>query len=102
MTSTQTVPMIEIFEKLRILQDILSQKIKLEQQMQDIPKSLVNLEEMDVKLKTEFITLNQDYEKIKSDENECRNNLRKAESSRERAEKKHGYCHHSTRIRGFG
>jgi predicted nucleic acid-binding Zn-ribbon protein len=77
----------EIFEKLRALQDILSQKISLEQEIQEIPKMLVTQEELLSRLKKTYIEKNMDYEKAKTAEGEFRNLLFEAESSREKAEK---------------
>jgi predicted nucleic acid-binding Zn-ribbon protein len=77
----------DVFDKLRTLQDILSQKIKLEQAIQEIPKILVNQEEMLSRLKRTFIEKNQEYEKAKTLESEYRNLLLDAERSREGAEK---------------
>lgn len=77
----------EIFEKLRTLQDILSQKIRLEHDIQEIPKILTNQEEVLARLKKSFIEKNQEYEKARSEEGEYRNLLGEAESARERAEK---------------
>ena len=74
-------------DKLRDLQDILSEKIKLEQDIQEIPKLLVAQEEMLTRLKKSFIEKNQDYEKAKSAEAELRGLLEDAESLREKAEK---------------
>jgi predicted nucleic acid-binding Zn-ribbon protein len=77
----------DIFDKLRTLQDILSQKISLEQEIQEIPKLLVTQEEILARLKKTFIEKNQDYEKTKAAESEFRNLLIEAESAREKAEK---------------
>jgi predicted nucleic acid-binding Zn-ribbon protein len=77
----------DVFDKLRTLQDILSQKITLEQDIQEIPKLLVTQEELLARLKKTFIEKNQDYEKAKVQEGEYRNLLLDAESARERAEK---------------
>ncbi|GHV09562.1 hypothetical protein FACS189485_22300 [Spirochaetia bacterium] len=77
----------EVFENLRKLQDILSEKITLEQDIQEIPKLLVTQEELLARLKKSFIEKNQDYEKAKVAENEFRNLLINAESEREKAEK---------------
>ena len=74
-------------EKLRNLQDILSQKIKLENEIQEIPKLLVTQEELLTRLKKSFIEKNQEYEKIKTNEAELRNLLTEAETAREKAEK---------------
>jgi predicted nucleic acid-binding Zn-ribbon protein len=75
------------FNKLRMLQDILSQKIKLEQEIQEIPKQLGNLEEAHNRTRKAFIDKNLEYEKVKSAEEEARSNLRAAEAAREKAER---------------
>ncbi|MDR0451378.1 MAG: C4-type zinc ribbon domain-containing protein [Treponema sp.] len=77
----------DVFEKLRTLQDILSEKISLEHDIQEIPKLLVTQEELLSRLKRSFIEKNQDYEKAKAAENEFRNFLLEAEKMREDAEK---------------
>jgi predicted nucleic acid-binding Zn-ribbon protein len=77
----------EVFEKLRTLQDILSEKITLEQDIQEIPKLLVTQEEMLTRLKKSYIDKNQDFEKAKAAESEFRNLLIDAEGMREKAEK---------------
>ena len=71
-----------VFEKLRTLQDILSEKIKLEQEVEQIPKILVTQEELLARLKKTFIDKNLDYEKARSSEMEYRNMLLEAESNR--------------------
>ena len=77
----------EVFEKLRLLQDILSRKIVLEQNIQEIPKLLSTQEELLARLKRSFIDKNQEYEKARLAETEFRGLLSDAEQSRERAEK---------------
>jgi len=77
----------EIFDKLKTLQDILSEKIVLEQKIQEIPKLLVTQEELLARMKKSFIEKNQDYEKARTAEAEFRNFLADAESKREKAEK---------------
>jgi predicted nucleic acid-binding Zn-ribbon protein len=77
----------DVFSKLRTLQDILSQKITLEQEIQEIPKLLVTQEELLARLKRSYIDKNLEYEKAKAQEGEYRNLLMEAESSRERSEK---------------
>jgi predicted nucleic acid-binding Zn-ribbon protein len=77
----------DVFDKLRTLQDILSEKIVLEQDIQEIPKLLITQEELLSRLKKSFIEKNQDYEKAKVAEIEYRNLLMEAESAREQAEK---------------
>jgi len=73
--------------KLRVLQDILSRKIRLEQTILEIPKQLVNLEEAYNRTRKSFIDKNLEYEKIKSAEEEARALLKDAEAAREKAEK---------------
>jgi predicted nucleic acid-binding Zn-ribbon protein len=75
------------FDKLRTLQDILSQKIKLEHEIQEIPKQLGNLEEAHNRTRKAFIDKNLEYEKIKSAEEEARTSLKDAEAAREKAER---------------
>jgi predicted nucleic acid-binding Zn-ribbon protein len=77
----------DVFDKLRTLQDILSQKISLEQDIQEIPKLLVTQEELLNRLKKSWIEKNQDHEKAKAAESEFRNLLIDAETAREKAEK---------------
>jgi predicted nucleic acid-binding Zn-ribbon protein len=74
-------------DKLRTLQDIISQKIGLEHDIQEIPKLLGTQEELLTRLKKTFIEKNQEYEKVKSAESEFRTLLTEAESMREKAEK---------------
>jgi predicted nucleic acid-binding Zn-ribbon protein len=76
-----------IFENLRTLQDILSQKITLEQEIQEAPKILNAQEELLSRIKKSFIEKNQEYEKARLLEGEYRSLLTEAEHSRERAEK---------------
>ena len=79
--------MVEVFDKLRTLQDILSEKIVLEQKIQEIPKLLVTQEELLSRMKKSFVDKNLDYEKAKTAESEYRNLLADAEAKREKAEK---------------
>jgi predicted nucleic acid-binding Zn-ribbon protein len=76
-----------IFENLRTLQDILSQKITLEHDIQEMPKILNAQEELLARLKKTFIEKNQEYERARLAEAEYRNLLVEAEHSREHAEK---------------
>jgi predicted nucleic acid-binding Zn-ribbon protein len=77
----------EVFDKLRTLQDVLSEKITLEQKILDSPKNLTDQEEALARMKKNFIEKNQEYEKAKRGENEYQNLLAEAEAHRERAEK---------------
>ncbi|GHV89136.1 hypothetical protein AGMMS50267_14960 [Spirochaetia bacterium] len=77
----------DVFEKLRSLQDILSQKILLEQEIQELPRELTTQEEILARLKRSFIEKNVEYEKTRSAESEFRELLADAEHAREGAEK---------------
>jgi predicted nucleic acid-binding Zn-ribbon protein len=77
----------DVLEKLLALQDILSEKINLEKDIQQIPKILVTREELLVRMKKSSIEKHQDYEKVKTSEGELKNLLAEAEETRERAEK---------------
>ncbi|MDR2098235.1 MAG: C4-type zinc ribbon domain-containing protein [Spirochaetaceae bacterium] len=77
----------EIFEKLRSLQDVLAKKIELEREINDIPKTLVTLEELLQRLKKEYIELDMEHSAAKLAEGELKNLLFEAESAREKAEK---------------
>ena len=74
-------------DKLRTLQEIVYEKIGLEKSIQEIPKLLGTQEELLKRIKKTFIEKNQDYEKIKAEENELRNKLFEAETAREKSEK---------------
>jgi predicted nucleic acid-binding Zn-ribbon protein len=78
----------EIFENLRDLQDILSEKIELEKEIDSVPKMFTAQSELITRLKKSFIEKNQDYEAAKQAESEFREMLIQAETAREDAEKK--------------
>jgi predicted nucleic acid-binding Zn-ribbon protein len=77
----------DVFEKLRTLQNILSEKIRLERDIQETPKILSTQEELLSRLKKSFIEKNEEYEKAKLAEGDFRNKLAEAESNREKSEK---------------
>ena len=79
--------MVEVFENLKTLQDILSEKIDLEQRIQEIPKLLDTQEELLTRMKKSFIEKNQEYEKSKAAESDYRNCLIDAEAKIEKAER---------------
>lgn len=78
----------DVFEKLRTLQSILSEKIKLEHEVEEIPKILVTQEELLARLKKTFIDKNLDFEKARVAEAEYRNLLEEATAMLEKSEKK--------------
>jgi predicted nucleic acid-binding Zn-ribbon protein len=77
----------DVFEKLRALQNILSEKINLEKEIQEIPKLLITQEELLARLKESYIKKNQEYKTAKTAEGEYRNLLMQAEADREKSEK---------------
>lgn len=77
----------EVFDKLRTLQDILSQKIELEHEIQDIPKVLTTQEDVLSRLKRSFIEKNQEYDRVKANVSQFKTLLAEAESNRERSER---------------
>ena len=74
-------------DKLRTLQDILTEKIHLEHEVQEIPKQLGALEEAYNRTRKLFIEKNVEHEKIKAAEDEARGILHEAEAAREKAER---------------
>jgi len=74
-------------ERLRSLQEIICEKLNLEKSIQEIPKLLSTQEELLARLKKTFIEKNQEYEKLKTSEQEFRTLLLEAETAREKAEK---------------
>ena len=77
----------DVFEKLKDLQDILSEKIALEQKIQEIPKLLVTQQELLARMKKTFFEKIMDHDRAKAAEVEYRNAMAIAEANRERAEK---------------
>jgi len=77
----------EVFGKLRTLQDILSQKIELEHEIQEIPKILTTQEDVLARLKKSFIEKNQEYDRVKANVAQFKTLLAEAEANRERAER---------------
>jgi predicted nucleic acid-binding Zn-ribbon protein len=77
----------DMFKKLQTLQDILSEKIKLEQDIQEIPKILVTQEEILSRFKRTFVEKSMEYEKTRTAESEFRGLLAEAEALREKSEK---------------
>ena len=74
-------------DKLRNLQEILTEKIHLEHEIQEIPKQLVQLEEAYNRTRKMYIEKNLEREKIKIAEDDARSILREAEAAREKAER---------------
>jgi predicted nucleic acid-binding Zn-ribbon protein len=74
-------------DRLRNLQDILSEKIRLEHEIVEIPKQLIALEEARSRTRKAYIDKNLEYEKVKASEVEARELMKEAEAARERTER---------------
>ncbi len=79
--------MIEVFEKLKTLQDVLVQKYELEVKIADAPKKLSSQDELLARLKKEFIEKNAIYEEVKKKVAGLKNELAEADAAREKSEK---------------
>ncbi|MDR1866772.1 MAG: C4-type zinc ribbon domain-containing protein [Treponema sp.] len=78
----------DTFDKLRSLQEILSKKIILESEIQEIPKILANQEDVLVHYKKTYLDQNRRHVEIQTKEKEYQNTLLDIEKAREEAEKK--------------
>lgn len=79
--------MSEVFEKLRSLQEILSQKYEIEKQISEIPKSLTTKTELLKRLKKTYIEKNKSLGELKDKIKHLKIRLADAEMSRENYEK---------------
>jgi predicted nucleic acid-binding Zn-ribbon protein len=77
----------EIYNRLRELQDVLSDKIAIENDINESPKLLTNQEEVLSRLKRTFIEKNAELEAVQESIRELRVQLSEAEMTREKAEK---------------
>ncbi|GHU35359.1 hypothetical protein FACS1894172_17080 [Spirochaetia bacterium] len=77
-----------VFDTLRTLQDVLTEKISLENEVRESPKALESQEDVLEHYKKNFIEKNRDYEKARNANAEYINQIFEAEKSREEAEKK--------------
>lgn len=78
----------ETFEKLRQLQDVLSRKFQVEQEIEEIPKGLATKKEMLTRLKKQYIEKNSAYDELKARVKQYRFDLDEAERKRMESEKK--------------
>jgi hypothetical protein len=79
--------MTEVFDKLRTLQDILSQKYEIEREIHDIPKALTTKTELLNRLRKSYIEKNSKRERINEKIKSLRIKLSDAETQRETYEK---------------
>ncbi|MDR1933045.1 MAG: C4-type zinc ribbon domain-containing protein [Spirochaetales bacterium] len=76
----------ELFDKLKSLQDILSQKFVIEAEIRDIPKSLATRTELVNRLKKSYIEKNEQYEQARQRIKNLKEKMQEAEESREKLE----------------
>jgi len=79
--------MTDVFEKLKSLQDVLSEKYSIENQIEESPKKLTTQDELLARLKKEYIEKNAQYEEVRSVVAKLRTELADAEAAREKGEK---------------
>ncbi len=77
----------QIFDKLRSLQDILSEKYKIEKEIEEIPRNLSTNIELLNRLKKTYISKNEDFERAKNRVKELNQKTIDAEIVREKYEK---------------
>jgi uncharacterized protein len=77
----------KVFDKLRSLQDILSKKFLIENEIKDIPKNLSTKSELLARLKKSYIEKNEQYDAVKSRLKSIRQKMIDAEQEREKYEK---------------
>ncbi len=76
-----------VFEQLKILQDILAEKYEIESKIEDAPKDLSLQDELLVRMKEEYIGINAAYEAAKTRISQLKADLDEAVAARERGEK---------------
>ncbi|MCR5699080.1 MAG: nucleic acid-binding protein [Treponemataceae bacterium] len=79
--------MIEVFDKLRSLQDVLSEKYELQSEIEEAPKQLSSQGELLARLKKELIEKNAEYEEVKAKVARLKVELSDVEAEREKSEK---------------
>ena len=79
--------MTEVFEKLKALQDVLSEKYSIEALISESPKKLSAQDELLARLKKEYIEKNAVYEEVRSNVAKLKTDLAEAEAAREKGEK---------------
>ncbi len=79
--------MTDVFEKLKSLQDILSEKYRIENQIEESPKKLTTQDELLARLRKEFIEKDAQFKEVRSVVAKLRTELADAEAAREKGEK---------------
>lgn len=76
----------ETIEKLKVLQDILSQKYQIQQEIEDLPRTLATRKELVSRLKKTYLEKNERYEELRHKVGDTRVRLQEAEADREKYE----------------
>jgi predicted nucleic acid-binding Zn-ribbon protein len=79
--------MVEVFDRLRELQDVLAKKYDLETKIEEAPKDLSSQDELLARLKKEYIEKNATYEEIRKKVSKLKSDLAEADATREKCEK---------------
>jgi len=77
----------EVFERLREFQEILTKRVEIEREVEDIPKSLATQEEVLSRIKKTYVERNVEFEAAEAKVKELRGQLAETEAAREAAEK---------------
>ena len=77
----------EVFERLREFQEILTKRVEIEREVDEIPKALIAQEELLARIKKTYIERNEAFEAAENAVKELRGQLAEAEAARENAEK---------------
>ncbi len=76
----------DTIEKLKVLQDILSDKFTIQREIEELPRTLATKKELVSRLKKSFVEKNEKYEETRKRVAELRVRLQEAESDREKYE----------------
>lgn len=79
--------MVEVFDRLRELQEVLAEKYDLQTQIEEAPKELSSQDELLARLKKEYIEKNATYEDIRKKVSKLKLDLAEADAAREKCEK---------------
>jgi len=82
----RTEQMGEIFDKLRSLQEILSQKFEVEREIKELPRAVATKTELVNRLKKSFVEKNEQYRGVQQRIEELKQKAAEAEKERERSE----------------
>ena len=79
--------MVEVFDRLRELQEVLAEKYDLQTQIEEAPKKLTSQDELLARLKKEYIEKNAIYEDVRKKVARLKTELAEVDAAREKSEK---------------